>query len=71
MQENRLSARTDPPTREDTMAKIPNDLVVPAQFYGLKTVVTVMLDQWVSIQKDPAGALEAQCQKEAQPCVTA
>ncbi len=41
------------------MAKIPNDLVVPAQLYGLKTVVTVMLDQWVSMQKDPTGALEA------------
>lgn len=39
--------------------KLPDDLVVPAQFYGLKTIVTVMLDQWISVQKDPTEALDA------------
>ncbi|MBI2586058.1 MAG: hypothetical protein HYW28_09345 [Rhodospirillales bacterium] len=39
--------------------KLPDDFVVPAQFYGLKTVVTVMLDQWISVQKEPTEAMDA------------
>lgn len=37
---------------------LPDHLKVPAQFYAVKTVVTVMLMLWITSLKDPKGAAE-------------